>query len=1127
MAFFALGLTTCKKEKEEKIDPPTVKVYEGAITINYTKASVSAEVTDQGGAEVKSKGFVYGLSGGNLDTIFCGSGTGVYSAELNNLEPNTAYVYEAFAKNAGGFGTSGKVTFTTKDNMKPTVTTNEVKEEDVTSTTASVSGNVTDDGGAQVTERGVCWSTNHNPTISDSIVSKEGDIGEYTCDLTNLSANTRYYACAYAKNSKGVTYGNEVDFETKPLQTYTIDVSANPSNGGMVMGGGTFDEGQSCTVKATDNTGYNFLNWTENDEQVSTQREYTFDVMGNRNLVANFTAQPFTIIATPIPEDGGMISGTGGYNFDDQCTLVATPNPGYGFEKWTENGNQILADANYTFTVTGNRDLVAHFRVMAFELNVSANPPVIAQGGSSNLNAVASNGNGSFTYRWAPASSLSNSNIQNPIASPMETTTYTCTATSAAGLTENGTCTVTVVCPPTNLTATVQNTNQVRLNWTAPTLTTSYKVYRDNTLIAQNITATTYTDSNVSAGDHSYQVSAIYQGVESLKSNSVQVTVYPSLNVTATANPNTIPYGSSSTLTANTTGGNGSYTYSWTPTTGLNNGNIQSPTATPTATTTYTVHVSSNGQTATANVTINAVKPPTNLTATVQNGNSVYLSWTAANPATKYKVYRDNTLINTNVTTTHYTDSNPSSGTHTYQVSTVYNNVESPKSNSAQVTVYPSLSVTATASPSTIPLGNSSTLNANATGGNGSYTYSWTPSTGLNNANIQSPMATPATTTTYTVHVGSNGQNATANVTVNVVKPPTNLTATIQNLNNVYLTWTTANPATKYKVYRNNTLINSNVTTTHYTDSNLSPGTYNYQVSTVYNNVESPKSNSVQATIAPPPTGAIFGLFSISATQQVWFSQGNLQYKASTNTWRFATNQWDYVGGTEYNGNHVGNLSGNSNNNISPTYSGWIDLFGWGTSGYNHGAVCYQPWSTSSTNSNYYAYGQSTYNLYDQTGKADWGYNQISNGGNIEDQWRTLTPSEWVYVFNQRNTTSGKRYAMAQVNGVNGVILLPDNWSASYYSLNNYNYYGSYTNNVISSSNWTNFLEAHGAVFLPAAGYRINGTQFGAAGHGFYWTSKPSSPPEAVGLHFLGNYALAFDGYDRSRGCSIRLVQDY
>ena len=71
MAVFVIGLTTCKKEK---IEVPTVKVFEGAINIDYTKASVSAEVTDQGGAEVKSRGFAYGATGSTMDTIFCGSG---------------------------------------------------------------------------------------------------------------------------------------------------------------------------------------------------------------------------------------------------------------------------------------------------------------------------------------------------------------------------------------------------------------------------------------------------------------------------------------------------------------------------------------------------------------------------------------------------------------------------------------------------------------------------------------------------------------------------------------------------------------------------------------------------------------------------------------------------------------------------------------------------------------------------------------------------------------------------------------------------------------------------------------------------------------------------------------------
>ena len=88
---------------------------------------------------------------------------------------------------------------------------------------------------------------------------------------------------------------------------------------------------------------------------------------------------------------------------------------------------------------------------------------------------------------------------------------------------------------------------------------------------------------------------------------------------------------------------------------------------------------------------------------------------------------------------------------------------------------------------------------------------------------------------------------------------------------------------------------------------------------------------------------ALVGLFSISPTQQVRFAPGNLQYQASTNTWRFAEHQWDVIG--------------SDNSDISSTYSGWIDLFGWGTSGWNSGANCYQPWSVSVDDSDYFPGG--------------------------------------------------------------------------------------------------------------------------------------------------------------------------
>ena len=278
---------------------------------------------------------------------------------------------------------------------------------------------------------------------------------------------------------------------------------------------------------------------------------------------------------------------------------------------------------------------------------------------------------------------------------------------------------------------------------------------------------------------------------------------------------------------------------------------------------------------------------------------------------------------------------------------------------------------------------------------------------------------------------------------------------------------------------------------------------------------------SISLTAAPStPVGAINGLFSVSATQQVYFSKGNLQYigSAATPYWQFAENQWDYLGTTTNQNSADQNVD--------------RDLFGWGTSGYNHGATAYQPWSTSKTNSDYYAYGSYTYNLYDQTGQADWGYNAISNGGNTENSgWRTLTQPEWDYVFNTRTTTSGIRYAKARVNGKNGVILLPDDWDASTYDLNNTNSSGAnFTSSTITAADWTNTLEANGAVFLPAAGYR-SGSLVGVAANnnGFYWSASYYDSKQAYNLYFNTSNLYTDNNTtntNRYYGVSVRLVRN-
>ena len=250
-------------------------------------------------------------------------------------------------------------------------------------------------------------------------------------------------------------------------------------------------------------------------------------------------------------------------------------------------------------------------------------------------------------------------------------------------------------------------------------------------------------------------------------------------------------------------------------------------------------------------------------------------------------------------------------------------------------------------------------------------------------------------------------------------------------------------------------------------------------------------------------TNKITDGFSVSSDKSVYFSKGNLQYQASTNTWRFAEHQWDMV---------------DDNSRISEKYDGWIDLFGWGTSGYNG----MNPWMKSSRSAAVYVNGYT-----DIAGtNYDWGVNNtISNGEG--KNWRTLTIDEWVYIFNKRNTVSGIRYAMAKVNGVRGVILLPDNWESGTYGLSQTNKSDAiYSSNKINLTDWISKFEANGAIFLPAAGSRNGRMLFDVGYDGEYWSASHYEDSEAYRVGFGSGY-LKPDVKDyRHRGLSVRLVCD-
>ena len=302
--------------------------------------------------------------------------------------------------------------------------------------------------------------------------------------------------------------------------------------------------------------------------------------------------------------------------------------------------------------------------------------------------------------------------------------------------------------------------------------------------------------------------------------------------------------------------------------------------------------------------------------------------------------------------------------------------------------------------------------------------------------------------------------------------------------------------------------------------------------------------NEVTFTTSPhpntAPVGSIPSLFSISSTQQVFISQGNLQYQASSGKWRFADHQYDFVGGSS-GGSDFGNVYEGgvkcSNNNISQTYSGWIDLFGWATSGWDDNNHYYHPYDYESTGwvvDGYgYGYWDGEYARYDMLGdyaNSDWGvYNAIDNGGNEAGIWRTLTSSEWYYLVNYRQDATYKR-SLATVNGVKGFILLPDAWilptGVSFYAN-----VSDFETNTYNASQWS-VMENAGAVFFPSSGYR-NGEGSGSYSWYeytmYYWTSSCNSSSNYYSNESAGCASLpdGIGGMTRYYGLSVRLVQNY
>ena len=144
---------------------------------------------------------------------------------------------------------------------------------------------------------------------------------------------------------------------------YTVGLSSNPLLGGTTTGGGSFDSGASVTVRAVNNLGFTFTNWTEGANIVSTNANYTFNLNANKTFVANFTpvTAKFTVALSSIPLLGGTTTGGGSFDSGASVTVRAVNNLGFKFTNWTEGANIVSTNANYTFNLNANKTFIANF----------------------------------------------------------------------------------------------------------------------------------------------------------------------------------------------------------------------------------------------------------------------------------------------------------------------------------------------------------------------------------------------------------------------------------------------------------------------------------------------------------------------------------------------------------------------------------------------------------------------------------------------------------------------------------------------------------------------------------------------------------------------------------------------
>ena len=275
---------------DNELDLPTLTTTTAVTNITLNSARSGGNITSDGGKPVTARGVVWSTSpnptlANNEGFTTNGTGTGVFVSDLTGLDENTSYYVRAYATNSDGTAYGNELNFTTASTSLPTLTTTAVTN--ITLNSAKSGGNITSDGGKPVTARGVVWSTNPNPTLANSegFTTNGTGTGVFVSNLTGLSENTSYYVRAYATNSNGTAYGNELNFMTlsTSLPSLTTTAVTNITTNSATSGGNiTSDGGSSVTARGV------VWNTTPNPT-LGSNLGYTTNGTGTGMFVSNLT----------------------------------------------------------------------------------------------------------------------------------------------------------------------------------------------------------------------------------------------------------------------------------------------------------------------------------------------------------------------------------------------------------------------------------------------------------------------------------------------------------------------------------------------------------------------------------------------------------------------------------------------------------------------------------------------------------------------------------------------------------------------------------------------------------------------------------------------------------------------